>query len=69
MGKIDVDTLSQVLENLTDAHHKMQAVVPLLAKCGSMALLEGQVVQVRERLSDLTEIAAALMDAKMPREE
>ncbi|MCL6442111.1 MAG: hypothetical protein K6T83_01375 [Alicyclobacillus sp.] len=69
MGKIDVDTLNQVLEHLTDAHHKVQAAVPLLAKYGSLSLLEGQIVDMRERLCDLTEIAAALMDAKLPREE
>jgi hypothetical protein len=68
MGKVDVDTLSHVLENLTDAHHKVQATVPLMARCGSFGLLEAEVVAVHERLCDLTEIAAALMDAKIPEE-
>ncbi len=69
MGKVDVDWLSQVLENLTYAHHKVQAAVLLVTKCGPLALPEEQIVDVRKRLCDLTEIAAALMDAKLTREE
>ncbi|MCL6452160.1 MAG: hypothetical protein K6T78_00880 [Alicyclobacillus sp.] len=69
MGRADMDTLSQVLEHLTTAHYKVQAAVPQMVKCGSFGMLEAEVVAVRDRLCDWTEIAAALMDAKVPREE
>ncbi|MCL6442107.1 MAG: hypothetical protein K6T83_01355 [Alicyclobacillus sp.] len=69
MGKVDADSLSQVLGNLTCARHKVQAAVLLVTKCGPLALPEQQIVDVRERLCNLTEIAAALMDAKQTRGE
>jgi len=68
MVKLDLNALSQVLEHLTTAHHEVQAAMPKLERCGAFAMLAGQVVEVRERLCDLTEIAAAMMDAKMPEE-
>ncbi|MCL6455138.1 MAG: hypothetical protein K6T78_16155 [Alicyclobacillus sp.] len=68
MTKIDVDALSQVLEHLTDAYHHLQAAAPLVDRCGAFGMLAGQILELKERLCSLTEIAAALMDAKMPKE-
>jgi len=40
-------------------------VIKLLPDCGSFSLLTPEVFLVQDKLCDLTEIAAALMDAKI----
>lgn len=65
MAKADLQALSEVLEHLHSAHREVQAAVPLLDKCGSLALLTEHISHVKELLCDLTEIAAVLLDAKM----
>ncbi|WP_156040039.1 hypothetical protein [Alicyclobacillus macrosporangiidus] len=69
MQKADLQALSEVVEHLHSAHREVQAVLPLLQKCGSLALLTGHISDVKERLCDVTEIAAVLLDAKMEKEE
>jgi hypothetical protein len=57
--------LSESLENLQQAHHLIANVVQAIPLCGSFALLSPEVSVVLDKLCALTEIAAALMDAKM----
>ncbi len=57
--------LSESLEGLQQAHHLIANVIQVLPDCGSFSLLTLEIVAVKDKLCALTEIAAALLDAKL----
>jgi hypothetical protein len=58
-----VEIVSEVLESLSAAYRAVDQALPRLAQSGPLSLLAGPALDVREKLADMTELVAALLDA------
>jgi len=61
--------LSNALENLQTAYHKVTDTVGILPHCGSLSLLYVSINDVHTKLAGLIEISAALLDMKIQESE
>ena len=62
MGSAEV--LHKNVEKLHEAHRLVRESMKMLPQCGPLSMLSAQFEKVSKTLSDLTEVAAALADAR-----
>ncbi|MBX6352945.1 MAG: hypothetical protein IRZ10_06375 [Thermoflavifilum sp.] len=62
--RVTAEVLSDVLESPSAAYDAVDQALPRLAQCGPLSLLAGPALDVREKLVDMTELVAALLDAQ-----